>query len=460
MTDTKAPVEEEFNYLAREAEDDAGLDHSPVSSQEFWGWKLFGLSTEGYSGLATAVFFPIILENLASTQAYTTKSINAASGLVPCNTKDDGYSCSVKVGSLWVDTSSYVFYATTISSFLLGFTIVTALLGISMLLSPNPPLVIKAREDKVSRTEYYAISDRVSNRVSSAGFLWGYVGSVIELIIGAGIAIVMGSGEKFGLPAVYPLQIGVAFSGVVMLAFVPIIYKWLKPRPGPPLPAGENFVFFSIKKVGSSIAKARQLSQLFLFLIGWFIYSDGFSTITSVAILFFRTELGVKQTELLIAATITPFAAGVGNWFWHKVQVATKATSKTMLCIQAFFYSLLCIYGLVGLYCSHTFGLRAKWEIYPLAIYHGFLLGATQATCRGLFSELLPPGLEAEFFSLYEITDKGSSWFGPLIRYAFWFLLGMMAIPIFIFGSIDVPKGKQQSIEFIENEERIKKVAA
>lgn len=40
----------------------------------------------------------------------------------------------------------------------------------------------------------------------------------------------------------------------------------------------------------------------------------------------------------------------------------------------------------------------------------GLLLGATQNSCRVLFSELLPHGHEAKFFALYSITDKGSSW--------------------------------------------------
>jgi UMF1 family MFS transporter len=31
-----------------------------------------------------------------------------------------------------------------------------------------------------------------------------------------------------------------------------------------------------------------------------------------------------------------------------------------------------------------------------------------------VFSDLVIPGKEAEFFALYEITDKGSSWLGPL----------------------------------------------
>jgi UMF1 family MFS transporter len=32
-----------------------------------------------------------------------------------------------------------------------------------------------------------------------------------------------------------------------------------------------------------------------------------------------------------------------------------------------------------------------------------------------MYSDLLIPGKEAEFFALYEVTDKGSSWLGPLV---------------------------------------------
>eukprot|EP00960_Hanusia_phi_P014924 441759-Hanusia_phi.AAC.2 len=32
-----------------------------------------------------------------------------------------------------------------------------------------------------------------------------------------------------------------------------------------------------------------------------------------------------------------------------------------------------------------------------------------------MFADLTVPGKEAEFFALFEITDKGSSWLGPLV---------------------------------------------
>ena len=34
---------------------------------------------------------------------------------------------------------------------------------------------------------------------------------------------------------------------------------------------------------------------------------------------------------------------------------------------------------------------------------------------RAIFSSLIPRGHEAEFFSLYQLTDKGTAWLGPLV---------------------------------------------
>jgi MFS transporter, UMF1 family len=43
------------------------------------------------------------------------------------------------------------------------------------------------------------------------------------------------------------------------------------------------------------------------------------------------------------------------------------------------------------------------------------VLGGSQALSRSLFSHLIPGGQEAEYFSLYEISERGTSWLGPLL---------------------------------------------
>jgi UMF1 family MFS transporter len=45
----------------------------------------------------------------------------------------------------------------------------------------------------------------------------------------------------------------------------------------------------------------------------------------------------------------------------------------------------------------------------------GLVLGGSQALSRSLFSHFIPAGKEAEYYGLYEISDRGTSWMGPLL---------------------------------------------
>jgi UMF1 family MFS transporter len=141
---------------------------------------------------------------------------------------------------------------------------------------------------------------------------------------------------------------------------------------------------------------------LFKFLFGWFLYSDSFTTVVSSAILFAQNELGANTIILLGSAIIVPLFAGIGNIVWNKFQIKSGYSTKTILMIQACLYCVLPIWGMVGFFTQRgSFGLQNKYEIPLLGLFHGFLLGATQSSCRVMFSELLPHGHEAEFFGLY-----------------------------------------------------------
>src|SRR5262245_18822664 len=50
-----------------------------------------------------------------------------------------------------------------------------------------------------------------------------------------------------------------------------------------------------------------------------------------------------------------------------------------------------------------------------LGVALGIVLGGSQALSRSLFSQLIPKGKEGEYFGFYEISDKGTSWMGPLV---------------------------------------------
>jgi UMF1 family MFS transporter len=54
-------------------------------------------------------------------------------------------------------------------------------------------------------------------------------------------------------------------------------------------------------------------------------------------------------------------------------------------------------------------------EFFVLGVFIALVLGGSQAISRSLFAQMIPDGKEAEFYSFYEISDRGTSWIGPLL---------------------------------------------
>ncbi|KAJ3093993.1 Autophagy protein 22 [Phlyctochytrium bullatum] len=322
--------------------------------------------------------------------------------------------------------------------------------------APAPP---KPRE--FTMEDLTTSTSRINTLLSSRAFFWNYVGGLLVLVLGAALALFIGDMSRYNLPDTYGAQAGVAFSAVWWAAFMWPVVRDLRPRPGPPVPKGEWWAMYSIKKIAKTIGKCWRLKNLFTFLIGWFIYSDSFNTLISVAILFAQTELRMPTPHLLLLTLLVVTTAGLGCLFWSHLQHLLHIPTPRLLLLQVTLYALLPLYGLLS--ALHPRLLRTTPELFAMGAWHGFLLGATQSTCRSLFAEMVPRGLESEFFALYVVTDRGSSWMGPLVvaalddvtgnkRWAFGFVLASMVVPLGVFWGVDVEKGRREAEEFGRHE--------
>jgi MFS transporter, UMF1 family len=97
-------------------------------------------------------------------------------------------------------------------------------------------------------------------------------------------------------------------------------------------------------------------------------------------------------------------------------------------------------------------GVSTSNGLYLLATLVGFVMGGSQALSRSVFSFLIPKGEEAEYFSLYEVSDRGSSVLGPavlasVVHATGSFRTGALAIAVFfvvglgILVRVDVRRG-------------------
>lgn len=285
-----------------------------------------------------------------------------------------------------------------------------------------------------------------SAEMSSLGLAVGYTGQMIFLVIGAGI-----------LTAGASLQLFIALGGVWSMGFAAITFYYLKTRPGPKLPEGESYLRRSVQQIKHTFASRHKLKQLFVFLLAYFIYSDGSTTIAASSITFAQLELDppFKAENILILLIIVSLCAAIGGIFFMKLEKSGYLSPRGILFVNLVCISVIPIYGMIA--------LKTHAEFYALTMLFGLNTGALQAFTRDLYTKMLPKGHEAEYFGFFEVTDKGTAWLGPLtvsvvrqltgdFRLAFVSVVFFIVVGGFVLIFVDVDLAIKQKIAFEQEE--------
>lgn len=329
----------------------------------------------------------------------------------------------------------------------------TALLGGE---APHRLRKVLTHEDQTS------VELALSTEISAKGIGIGYAAGLFLQCVAILVLIKMRS-------SIWSLRVVLFMIGSWWAFFTIPAALWLRPRPGPPLPAQKSrkgvrafvaYTLYAWKSLFKTISLARRLLDIMLFLAAWFLLSDAIATTSSTAILFAKTTLQMEPWALgLIGVISTTFGiAGALSWSYISRRFSLKPHQTLLSCIALF--ELIPLYGLLGylpfVRSWGVLGLQQPWEMFPLAGVYGFVLGGLSSYCRALYGELIPPGSEAAFYALYAITDKGSSVFGPFIvasiidatgeiRPAFWFLACLVGLPAPLIYFVNAERGKLEA---------------
>jgi Permeases of the major facilitator superfamily len=142
------------------------------------------------------------------------------------------------------------------------------------------------------------------------------------------------------------------------------------------------------------------------FLLAYLVYNDGIQTVISQASLYGSEELGLGQTTLITAVLLVQVLAVAGALAMARL-ARVYGAQRTIL-------GSLAVWTLI-LGAAYVLPAGSPVFFCTLAAAIGLVLGGSQALSRSLFSHLVPGGKEAEYFSAYEMSDRGLSWLGPLV---------------------------------------------
>lgn len=348
-------------------------------------------------------------------------------------------------------------------------------------LAANRLLGDEARRNTYLEPATVSPSLQLSNEISAKGVGIGCAAAVFVQLISIGIIFTFSRLPQSTTTSTWPMRTVLFVVGLWWACFTIPTAFWLCPRPGPPLPfqvatrscvfIGLQYIAFGWMSLWRTVKVALQLRQVIIFLVGWFLLSDAIATISGTAILFARTELNLG-TAAVALLSITGTASGiVGAVCWPIIgrRYGLKPISIVLCCI--FIFEFIPLYGLAGflpfVQALGFGGLQQWWELYPLGFILGFVMGGISSYCRSVFGSLIPPGMEAAFYALYAVTDKGSSVIGPAIvgriidstgsiRMAFWFLAVLMISPAPLFWYVEAEKGREEGIRMAEKSRRVR----
>jgi MFS transporter, UMF1 family len=238
--------------------------------------------------------------------------------------------------------------------------------------------------------------------VSSQGFAYGYVGGGLALLLCL-ILLNVVTEENRGLA----VRLSLAGAGLWWLGFTFLFpqRRLVQRNPALKLPTGETYLSHGVKQLIHTLKELfHKYPSTLQFLIAYLIYNDGIQTIITVSTIFASSELGLSTSTLVQVILMIQFVAAGGAMAFNFL--AGRIGAK-----KAIMFSLVIWVGLV----IYAYGfLYTATQFWVMGAILALVLGGSQALSRSLFSQMIPKNQEAEYFSLYEISERGTSWLGPV----------------------------------------------
>lgn len=238
--------------------------------------------------------------------------------------------------------------------------------------------------------------------VSSIGWAFGYLGGGILLALNLALYL---NASKLGLTSEMAIRLNLVSAGIWWALFTIIPMLTLKIRQSGKLrQTGEKLISIGFKELLITIKGLVRYPKTLIFLIAYLFYNDGVQSVIAISAVFGQEELGLSMSTLTTVILMVQFMAFFGALLFKYI-AGSIGTKRTLL------ISLVIWTGCVFYAFQY---LSSETGFYLLAGVIAIVLGATQSLSRSMFSHLIPKNKEAEYFSLYEISDRGTSWIGPL----------------------------------------------
>jgi UMF1 family MFS transporter len=258
------------------------------------------------------------------------------------------------------------------------------------------------------------------DRVSARGYISGYLGGVILLLINL---IVVLQPAMFGITdPKLPAKLAFLSVGLWWFGFSQITFRMLPKYTYGHREKGTGALLGGYRELRLVFGQIRRLRPLKIFLSGYFFITMGMLTVMFMAATFGEKELRLGDSVLIATILIIQLIGMFGAWFFARL-------SGRIGNIRAF---RLTIYVWIGV-CIAAYFIRDAVGYLLVGVAVGMVMGGSQSLARSTFSKMLPPTKDhTSFFSFYDVMEKLATVAGTFTFGAIEALTGSMRFSILV----------------------------
>lgn len=239
--------------------------------------------------------------------------------------------------------------------------------------------------------------------VSAKGYSYGYIGSVILLVINL---VVITLHESFGLPNEgVASRIAFLTVGVWWIGFSLYALSKLPENPHKRKPEG-HYLTNGYKELRNVWKQLKGMEGMRKYLLAFFFYNMGVQTVVYLAATFGSKELKMESSKLIATVLMIQFLAIGGSYLF--AFLSKKRGNINSLITMTVIWIICCLFA---------YFVTKEMEFYILAALVGLVMGGIQSLSRATFSKIMPQQTvdTASFFSFYDVTYNLSIVFGTFV---------------------------------------------
>lgn len=234
-------------------------------------------------------------------------------------------------------------------------------------------------------------------RVSGNGWAIGSFGGILCLLILLPLIVI--------IEGTFIVRLSLVFTAVYFAVSTIPAFRWIKERAAPnPLPPGETYLSIAGTRLLETMKALGNYRDFLRFIIAFLIYNDGILMALNFAAIIGAVMFGMDQTQLIIFMIIVQVTSVIGAYVAGLV--GKKIGFKRTL-----------IYSLVMMTLVVFFMLFAQnmIQFFIIGALAGFALTGVQSVSRTLVGYFAPEGRSAEFYGIFAVTGRTSSFIGPTV---------------------------------------------